>query len=213
MTAEVHRMSRPTTGGPQAKRRLRNYLLEPRFQLKYTAMVVGVTVAVGGVLGYFAYDYSKGQTEMLTINKMEAQLEKGNDISDQFVLDLNRYAEEADRRVAAFIVLGILALALALGLTGIVVTHKLVGPAFRLKYLLGEVQRGHWKVEHRLRKGDELQDVFEAFQAMIQSLRAAQEEEIRLLDDALERAKQAGVPEESIAAIREVRDRMQAALD
>ncbi|HEY2732634.1 MAG TPA: hypothetical protein VGI70_01550 [Polyangiales bacterium] len=209
MTAEAERISY-RTGGPQAKRRIRNYLLVPSFQLKYTAMVVGVTVIVATVLGIAAYSYSTGQTQLMTINKMEA---KGDAIDEQFMKDLQRYGEEADRKVALSIVAGVLLLALALGITGILVTHRLVGPTYRLKALLRDVRDGHLKVEGRLRKHDELQDLFEAFREMIFSLRAAQEKEIALLEAAIERAKLAGFPVEAIADLESVRERMRAALD
>ncbi len=213
MTSDVEQLSgRPLSGGPgmHPKRRLRNYLLVPGFQLKYTAMVVGVTVVVASVLGIMAYKYSVGQTEMLSMNRMAAQ---GSAITEEFVRDLERYSEAADRKVAFGIFGGVLLLALALGATGIVVTHRLVGPAYRLKMLLREVRDGRLVVRGRLRKGDELQDIFEAFQEMILSLRAAQEQEIALLEAAIERAKQAGVPQEAIADIESIRDRMRAALD
>ena len=213
MTTEVEHISgRPISSGPGAhpKRRWRNYLLVPAFQLKYTAMVVGVAVIVASVLGVIAYNYSRGQTEMLAMNRMAA---KGSDITEAFMLDLEQYSDDADRKVAISIVCGVLLLALALGATGIVVTHKLVGPAYRLKKLLREVRDGKLVVQGRLRRGDELQDIFEAFQEMIVSLRSAQEQEIALLEAALDRAKAAGVPKEAIADIESVRDRMRAALD
>jgi methyl-accepting chemotaxis protein len=208
MTAGVERFS--YRAGPHPKRRLRNYLLDPTFQLKYTAMVVGVTVVVAGVLGVQAYSYSTGQTQMLAINKMEA---KGGEVTEQFVKDLERYSQDADRKVAFGVVSGVLLLAVALGLTGIIVTHRLVGPAYRLKQLLREVRDGHLKVEGRLRKHDELQDLFEVFQEMVVSLRSAQERQIALLDEALTRAKAAGVPSESVSHIEAARDQMRAALE
>ncbi|MDD9946986.1 MAG: hypothetical protein OXU20_38440 [Myxococcales bacterium] len=210
--AQATRMTSHPSNRPY-RRRIRNLLLEPRFQLKYTLMVVAVTVLVASALGAVAYNYSKGQTELLTIHRMERALDRGEEISPQFGADMLAYAAEADRRVLAAIVGGILALALALGLTGILVTHRLVGPAYRLRAMIGDVANGHWAVRGRLRKGDELQDIFQAFEGMVESLRAAQREEIALLDDAIQKAREAGVPEDAIAAIAEVRERMQSALD
>jgi hypothetical protein len=207
MTTDVQTLS--GSPGPHPKRRWRNYLLVPAFQLKYTAMVVGVTVVVASVLGVLAYRYSKGQTELLAMNRMAA---KGSAITEQFIEDLQHYGEQADRRVALSIAGGVLFLALALGATGIVVTHRLVGPAYRLKMMLRDVRDGRLVVRGRLRKGDELQDIFEAFTEMIVSLRAAQEQEIALLVAAIERARAAGLPAEAIVEIEMVRDRMQAAL-
>ena len=68
MTAEAQSMPKKSGGGPP-KRRLRNYLLDPGFQLKYTGAVVLVTVlvtsGVGAWLGYEAYKYSTGMSDML----------------------------------------------------------------------------------------------------------------------------------------------------
>jgi methyl-accepting chemotaxis protein len=205
MTAETQRLSQ--SAGPPIKRRWRNYLLVPSFQFKYTGMVVGVTVVVASVLGIQAYYYSKGQTDLIIAQKIV-----GPD-GEAFAKDIESYSQAEDRKVALSIVLGVLLMAVALGCTGIVVTHKLVGPAYRLKTMLREVRDGHLRVQGRLRKGDELQDIFEAFHEMIASLRAAQEQEITLLNDAIDRAKAVGIPAEAIAEVETVRDRMKAALD
>ena len=95
---------------------------------------------------------------------------------------------------------GIAVLALALGVTGIVVTHRLVGPAYRLKQLLRDVSDGHIHVGGKLRKHDELQDVFEAFQQMVENLRGAREQDIEELDRALDKARSAGASEEVAGA-------------
>jgi HAMP domain-containing protein len=197
--------------GPQAKRRLRNYLLVPQFQLKYTAMVVGVTLVVASVLGLLAYKYSTGQTQMLTIHKMEA---RGDAIDARFMQDLERYSREADRKVALGILGGVLLMTLTLGATGILVTHHLVGPVYRLKTWVREVQSGRLRADTgRLRKHDELQDLFEAFQAMVGSLRAAQEREIAQLDGVIEAAKDSGLEEGALQALIATRDRMRTALE
>jgi len=211
MTAEAQSVS--PSGRAHPKRRLRNYLLQPRFQLKYTAMVVGVTVVVAGVLGYFAYQYSRGQTQLFTINKIAAELEQGGEADQGFIESQTAYAREQDRQVLLGILGGILALALALALTGIVVTHKLVGPAYRLKRQLREVARGRLRVEGGLRKGDELQDLFESFRDMVESLRASQEKEIAELEGAIEQARIAGLPPDALASLLGLRDRMRAHLE
>lgn len=209
MSAEAQRVSYGS--GPQPKRRLRNYLLVPSFQLKYTAMVVGVTVVVASVLGLLAYEYSTGQTEMLTINKMEA---KGSAIDEGFIRDLQRYSEEADHRVAVRIVSGVILMAIALGVTGILVTHRLVGPAYRLKLCIRQVRDGHYSLAvGGLRKGDELQDVFEAFREMVASIRTAQQRDLTELDHAIEQARRAGMPSEALAPLVATRDRMRASLE
>ncbi|MCA9615842.1 MAG: hypothetical protein KC586_23970 [Myxococcales bacterium] len=200
--------TRPVPQGAPPKRRLRNYLLDTRFQLKYTGMVVLVTVVVASVLGWFAYDHSKGQTEAMSV-----EMALSPDLDPDVAANLQGWAEAEDRKVLLSIVLGILGLAVALGFTGIIVTHKLVGPAYKMRLLLNQVADGKLKLQGRLRKGDELQELFEAFANMVESLREAQAREVAELDAALAHAKETGVSEADLKAIQEVRDRMNAALD
>jgi len=207
MTAEAQRLSH--SGRTHPPRKLRNYLLEPRFQLKYTGMVVGVTLFVAAVLGQQAYKYSAGQTELLNIKLME---ERGSSADAQFIADLERYAQEADRKVALAIMAGIGVLTLALALTGIVVTHRLVGPAYRLRQLLRQISDGSLKPVGSLRKHDELRDVFVSFQEMVQSLRAAREQELAQLEQALEAAQASGASEAALEPLRALRDRLQQVL-
>jgi nitrogen fixation/metabolism regulation signal transduction histidine kinase len=207
MGANAETLPKPTGGAPQ--RRLRNYLLDPRFQLKYTGMVVVVTVAVAAVLGYFAYNFSKGQTEILNI-QIAMQSEHMDPSS---VAALEGYAQSQDQQVLLGIIGGILVLALTLGITGIMVTHKLVGPAYKMRMLLGEVAAGKLRIAGRLRKGDELQELFEAFSQMIDALREEQSREIVELDEAIAKARAAGVADDALRHVVEVRNRMQAALD
>ena len=199
--------SLPKSDAPP-KRHLRNYLLQPRFQLKYTGMVVGVTMVVASVLGYVAYDYSLGQTEALSI-QMAFQPDLDPSVRD----DLDGWAKAKDREILLSIVAGILLLSLTLGVTGILVTHKLVGPAHKLKNLLGQVRDGHLKIAGKLRKGDELQDVFLAFEAMVDELRRRQAEEVTLLAGSIERAKAAGTPDDVVKDLTGLHDRMKAELE
>jgi nitrogen fixation/metabolism regulation signal transduction histidine kinase len=209
MNTEAQRVSYGS--GPQPKRRLRNYLLAPKFQLKYTAMVVGVTVIVASVLGIMAFDYSKGQTQMLTINKMEA---KGTNIDETFIKDLERYSEEADRRVALRIISGVFLLAICLGVTGILITHRLVGPVYRLKLCAKHIRDGRLSLAFGgLRKHDELQDLFEAFREMVASLRTSQQRDIAEIEQAIEQAREAGVPADALTVLVATRDRMRTTLE
>lgn len=195
-------------GGPP-KRSVKNYLLDPGFQLKYTGMVIGVTLTLATILGGFAYKASKGQTESLEITMMM----NATSLDQQTMDMIHRDAIERDRKTLLAIVFGVALLTLGLGLTGIVVTHKVVGPAYKLKLLLRQVGEGKLKLFGHLRKGDELQDVFEEFSSMIEALRQTQAEEIKDLDAAIAKCREDGVAEEALAPIQRVRDRMQAALD
>ncbi|HJL19190.1 MAG TPA: hypothetical protein RMH99_26230 [Sandaracinaceae bacterium LLY-WYZ-13_1] len=210
MTAEAQ--SAPRSKGTQPKRRLRNFLLDPGFQLKYTGMVVGVTVLVTGAVGYWlgseAYAYSQENSELLMTHAAG--------VSPELFEFLQEEAEAKDAEVLNSIILGISALvvtlALALGFTGIIVTHKVVGPAYKLKLLLGKIEEGNFAVRGGLRKGDELQDVGEAFKRMVSSLRERREEELAQLDEAIEAARSSETDEEVLRKLDALRERLEATL-
>jgi methyl-accepting chemotaxis protein len=194
------RSVRPGPGAP--KRKLRNYLLDRRFQLKYTSMVVGVTVVVASLLGALAYRESKGQTEALQI-----QLATQPDLDPGVAAGLEAFGRQRDRQILIGILLGIAVLGLSLGVTGIVVTHKMVGPAYKLRLLLGSVARGHLKLDGGLRRGDELQDVFTAFNEMLAQLRSRREHELEQLAEAIARTR-AGRSDDAVVVLEELRGHM-----
>ncbi len=96
---------------------------------------------------------------------------------------------------------------------GIVITHKLVGPAYKVTLLLKQVRDGELKIENRLRKGDELQNIFLAFQEMVNATRARQQEYIDGLDAAIEKATAAGTSPDALVEVRDVRNKLAEALD
>ena len=194
--------------GDKTQRKVRNYLLDRRFQLKYTGMVLVVTLAVAGILGYFAYDFSKGQTEAFT-----AQLAAQPDLDQETAADLEQFAKQEDRKVRNAILIGIALMTLALGVTGIVVTHRVVGPAYRMRRLFEHVGEGHLEVVTGIRKGDELQELFHSFAEMVESLREQRSEDIVRLEDTLINMEAAGVQSAHITELRALLDRIRKTVD
>lgn len=190
------------------QRKIRNYLLDRRFQLKYTGMVLFVTVTVASILGYVAYRFSRGQTEALT-----AHIAAQSDLDEGTAGDLERFAEQEDRKVRNAIVFGVACLALALGVTGIVVTHRVVGPAYRMRRLFEHVGRGRFEVTTGIRKGDELQDLYRSFAEMVESLRGQRAEEIAQLEEALRNMEAGGVDSDYLRELRALLERIRESVD
>jgi nitrogen fixation/metabolism regulation signal transduction histidine kinase len=91
---------------------------------------------------------------------------------------------EAQQRIVLIVlVAGLTVFVFVLGFAGIVFTHKVAGPIFKMKRLLREVGSGKLVIREKLRKGDELQHFFEAFELMVGDLRGKQEKEISRLDE------------------------------
>ena len=193
--------------GPRVKRRMRNYLLVPGFQLKYTGAVVLVTILVtaivGAWLGYKAYLYSHGMTEIMV---MQGSVD---DASHELLME---QAAEADRDVIMQIIVGILilvaVLAVSLGITGIFITHRVVGPVYKLKLLFKKVKRGNLNIRVGFRKGDELTDLGDAFRDMLIGLRERRREDLEVLEQAIATLEQSGGHEAVGPQLRALRDRV-----
>lgn len=93
---------------------------------------------------------------------------------------------ESFHKTMLFSLAGLLTLlVVGIGLAGIIVTHKVAGPIFKMKKHLGEVAEGKYQVPWSLRKGDELVEFFEAFRTMVVALRDEREAHMKVLKDAM----------------------------
>jgi methyl-accepting chemotaxis protein len=102
-------------------------------------------------------------------------------------------------------------LVVAIGAAGIVVTHKIAGPVFKMTRHLRDVRKGQLKVPWGLRKGDELVEFFDEFQRMVLALREQRQQSIERLDAAL--TELADVPPERLAPLRALKTELSAGLD
>lgn len=121
--------------------------------------------------------------------KRDGMLARGQKQLEDNSVALRAKSQMIERQYVMFggvIVSALLLLVLGVGLAGVVVTHKVAGPVFKMKRLLGELAKGHFQVVARLRKGDELQDFFDAFNDAADELRRRQEREIEQIDSVLD---------------------------
>jgi len=192
----------------KGQRKIRNYLLDRRFQLKYTGMVLLVTVSVASALGLMAYRFSQRQTEALT-----AQVAAQPDLDAQTANDLEQFAKQEDRKIRNAIIVGVLILTLVLGLTGIIVTHRVVGPTYRMRRLFAHVGEGRLEINTGIRKGDELQELYRSFAQMVESLRDQRSDEIEQLEQTLVKMEAAGVQSAYVTELRAIIDRIRKSVD
>jgi methyl-accepting chemotaxis protein len=254
----------PLAGG-RHQRRLRNYLLDSHFQLKYTGYLVGIallfTVSLGTVIwrtsetviaqsrqavlqgeqvvarGREVLSESQKVSEVVKMNIVKDPVYSDNPaLLDAFKSDAEKQDERlksqqtalesqasalkqqskdlADRqRTMYFTLFGALGLLVVLiGFAGIVVTHRVAGPIFKMKRQIRDVGEGKLTVPGKLRKGDELVDFFDAFETMVVNLRRRQEMEIEKLERAIASLEPKAEPGE-LEPLYDLRKQMKAALD
>lgn len=139
--------------------------------------------------------------------KRDALLQRSQKQLEENSLALKHQSEMIERQYTIFaivIVSALLLLVLSVGVAGVVVTHKVAGPVFKMKRLLGELAKGHFRVVARLRKGDELQDFFDAFNLAAAELERRQSDELSRIDSVLALLRDGSSDEsERVAGARE----------
>lgn len=223
----------------------RSYLLDPRFQLKWTGYLIVVVVlvmaALGTVVGRIAgrtadtaslavAQAERAFAESQTNSKLARQsvlLAAGDNptllqMMDESLAEVDGQAERnlaevrsrqadiaRDRRNLQLMLLASgVALVFLLAVMGIVITHRIVGPVHKMKRLLRRVSTGRLAIDERLRRGDELEDLFDTFLQMTYSLRALQSARLATLDTTLRRAEQTGAAAEVLDGMRALRAQM-----
>jgi HAMP domain-containing protein len=180
-----------TQGKP--KRRIRNFLLDKRFQLKYTLAVVAVSAVISAGLGYFLYKAHRESSRVASLDDPD--------------LDgaLRAALLDEDRKVL-FAMAGFLGgLVLCLGAVGIIATHKIAGPAYAMRRTMSMIADGKLPTVRALRKHDELQAVGDELKRMADNLREREESDLKMLKAALQSG---GAPDQLKELIRQKEERL-----
>lgn len=242
------------------QRSLKNYLLDPHFQLKYTSYLVAIAVVLSVTLGTLLWTSSRdviaqsrasvtqgmetvrrGQELVKESQKVSAVVkmniskeyadqpelakifnEKSEEEARRLQGEQKRLEEESTRlgqqsgaleaqqtRVMATLVVGLTALVLFVAVAGIIITHRVAGPIFKMKRQIRELGEGNLRMPGKLRKGDELVHFFETFEETVKNLRRHQEAKIAKLDAIIAAPDQGAI----IGRLQGLRDEMKAALD
>ncbi len=162
-----------SNGAPKGRkqRRMTNLLLNRKFQLKYTGMIVGLSSIISVALGFFLI-------EQMRVNSRMLQLDAELDVVFQEQL------AQSDAKMVAYLVGALVAFNLVLALGAIFVTHRMAGPIFvfrRYVRMLGEGQIPHVR---KLRKGDEFRELIDTVQDAVESIVVQTKAEIEVLQRA-----------------------------
>lgn len=173
--------------------RRRTYLIDREFQLKYIAMLSTMgagSVALFGVLAWWAHT---------------SAVETGSS-SEGF----------AGMTILWLTVLGVVGTASALGLFGLLFTHRVAGPVHVMNLYVEALAAGHYPRLRPLRRYDELKRFFDRFSHAVERIRAREAEEAHALATALSAFQPLATTDEARAALQvleELHSRKRQAVD
>ena len=136
---------------------------------------------------------SKTLLERFNDPSFTAQLERQSQAIDAAyqaeqvqVAEQRRDVAREARRIGWLVLFSVLVFALAVLLLGIVITHRIAGPVYRVRRLLLDLGEGRRDVpRHGLREGDELRELFDAASSLVKTLRTEDEATLEAVSSAL----------------------------
>lgn len=171
LTGDVPNRSASDVASPQPpyQRKLSNYILDRKLQLRYVLLVTIVSALIAGSLGYLIYHQRHRASE--SIGRDLAVLTSNDsslaDLRDQNAKDL----AADDRRLVYKMAGGGIALMVILSAYLVLMTHKVAGPLFKTSMYFHRMAEGKLGDVSALRSGDMLQDFFGNFREMHEGIR------------------------------------------
>jgi hypothetical protein len=152
----------------------RQYLVDRGFQLKYALVMAAAGLVVAVVFGLWLHQAHAQATALLAPDsETRALIER----SDRLLL-------------GAFVAIALL-LAAALGLLGVVITHRVAGPVFVMGHYLRVLAEGRFPRMRTLRRSDELKEFFKVFIDAVDMMKLREARHTAVLEDALRRMREA----------------------
>ena len=151
-------------------------MVDHHFQWRCAGVLGGFGALVVGMMGFFLYQAHGGYGELPGMSAQPALLEKLV-AADRFFL----------------VAWGALTVAagVALGLWGLIITHRVCGPLFVVTRYLGELSEGRYPDTRVLRDKDFLDDFYVAFESTVNTMRDREITRLQALEGTLNEALKA----------------------
>ena len=180
-------MSDPTaaTAAPprsRYKRKLSNYLLDKKLQLRYVLVVTILSGIIAGALGFMIYQQRRAASESIEADlAVLTAKDTGNDKFEERISD----SLSAQDKELVYKMVGVgVALVIILSLYLVIMTHKVAGPLYKVSMYFDRMADGRLGVVTPLRKGDMLVDFFTSFKEMHDEVRARAQADVVALEQA-----------------------------
>jgi hypothetical protein len=178
------------------KRRIRNYILDWRLQLRYTAVVTVLSALICGTLGYLIYQQKAQATATIRDQIMDPKgmFADDPDAQKQFLAeDMAALHKDDSHQIAIMTAICFAMIAFLSGFL-IILTHRVAGPLFKTGLYFEKIQAGKLPKVYDLRKGDQFQDFFKKFRRMVDSRRDAAQADVAALGKLVAACEAANVP-------------------
>jgi methyl-accepting chemotaxis protein len=181
------------SGPPAAvyRRRLSNYLLDKRLQLRYVIVVSLLSAIICGVLGTLIYRQEQQASTFLEEDLQE--LTAGDASLREFQAEVARDMESRDRALVVKMIGAGFGLVLILSIYLVVMTHKVAGPLYKVSMYFDRMSSGRFTAVTPLRRGDMLQDFFSSFQTTKDAIRKRMDADLVVMERACKAARNANV--------------------
>ncbi len=163
---------------PPYKRKISNYLLDKRLQLRYTLLVTVLSGIISGSLGYLIYEQRHAASESI-----ERQLADDKSFKEVQQVVAAEYAVE--NRMLLYKMVGVgVGLVVILSLYLVLMTHKVAGPLYKVSMYFDRMKEGRLSNVTALRRGDMLQDFFGNFREMHEAVRKRMQSDVITMESA-----------------------------
>lgn len=173
----------PAGPRPRYKRKLSNYLLDRKLQLRYVMLVTIMSGVIAGALGYMIYQQKRAASE--SIEQDLRALTQADSSQSDFQERVARGLQSEDRALVYKMVGVGVGLVVILSLYLLIMTHKVAGPLYKVSMYFDRMAVGRLGVVTPLREGDMLQDFYAQFQEMHDAVRARAQRDVGVLEASL----------------------------
>ena len=182
LDGDVPKRGDDTGKQPVYKRRLSNYMLDKRLQLRYILLVTILSGMISGSLGYLIYQQRHAASESIERDLAALTQDDQNlkDFQEQVAASM-----AAEDRALVYKMIGVgIGLVVILSLYLLIMTHKVAGPLYKISSYFDRMREGRLGSVSALRRGDMLQDFFGNFREMHEAVRTRMQSDVITMESA-----------------------------
>lgn len=169
MRNDVPRLEPQVPGRKPYRRKLSNYLLDKKLQLRYVVVVSVLSALIAGSLGWLIYaqEHRASQDLVAGLADLTQKDESLADFQREVASDMKARDQALMLKMGG---LGV-ALMVILFVYLVLMTHKVAGPLYKVSHYFDQMKEGRLGRVTPLRKGDMLMDFYASFREMHEAVR------------------------------------------